>query len=69
MAFPFASRPIWDGVPLGFDKAGNPISYNKSADGSGNAQASPGAAKATALVLSSTGPGERHSCPVNLHAH
>jgi type IV secretion system protein VirD4 len=28
---------IWNGVPLGFDKAGNPINYNETADGSGNA--------------------------------
>ena len=28
---------IWNGVPLGFDKSGKPISYNATADGSGNA--------------------------------
>jgi hypothetical protein len=28
---------IWDGVPLGFEKSGKPISYNATADRSGNA--------------------------------
>jgi type IV secretion system protein VirD4 len=45
---------IWNGVPLGFDKAGNPVSYNETADGSGNAPTlvfgPPGSFKSVGLI-------------------
>jgi type IV secretion system protein VirD4 len=47
---------IWDGVPLGFDRNGRPISYNASADGSGNAPTlifgPPGSFKTVGLICS-----------------
>lgn len=46
---------IWNGVPLGFDRSGNPISYNETTDGSGNAPTlvlgPPGSAKTVGLVV------------------
>jgi type IV secretion system protein VirD4 len=46
---------FWNGVPLGFDRSGNPISYNETADGSGNAPTlvlgPPGSAKTVGLVV------------------
>ena len=45
---------IWNGVPLGFDKSGKPISYNETADGSGNAPTlvfgPPGSFKSVGLI-------------------
>lgn len=47
---------IWDGVPLGFDGKERPISYNASADGSGNAPTlifgPPGSFKTVGLICS-----------------
>jgi type IV secretion system protein VirD4 len=46
---------IWNGVPLGFDRSGNPIAYNETADGSGNAPTlvfgPPGSFKTVGLVV------------------
>jgi type IV secretion system protein VirD4 len=46
---------IWRGVPLGYDRAGRPISYNESSDGSGNAPTlvfgPPGSFKTVGLVV------------------
>jgi type IV secretion system protein VirD4 len=45
---------IWNGVPLGFEKAGRPINYNETADGSGNAPTlvfgPPGSFKSVGLI-------------------
>ena len=45
---------IWDDAPLGFDREGKPISYNKGADGSGNAPTlifgPPGSYKTVGLI-------------------
>jgi len=54
MAFPFGARPIWGGVPLGFDKQDRPIDYSARDDGSGNAPVvcigPPGSNKTVGLV-------------------
>jgi type IV secretion system protein VirD4 len=56
MAWPFfrRSRPIWRGVPLGFDRNGVPIDYSKADDGGGNAPTlvfgPPGSFKTVGLV-------------------